>query len=159
MSHPPNIVRKLKSSLYGLKQASRQWFAKLIHELLNQGFAQSKNDYSLFVKKTPTSITIAAIDVNEIVLASDDPSRIQQLKQHLHQVFSIKEHSILSFFLGIEVSYVPQGIILSQKKFTTKLIQDSEVTLLKRVVAPLLVTLNFINQTLLYFLIQPYIEA
>lgn len=51
LPNPSNHVCLLKKSLYGLKQARRQWFAKLVSELQLQGFTQAKNDYSLFLKK------------------------------------------------------------------------------------------------------------
>jgi len=53
-----NIVCKLKKSLYGLKQASRQWYAKLSNTLRDIGFQHSKNDYSLFCKQQSQSIVI-----------------------------------------------------------------------------------------------------
>lgn len=43
-----NIVCKLNKSIYGLKQASRQWNQKLTNTVLDLGFAESKFDNSHF---------------------------------------------------------------------------------------------------------------
>ena len=61
--NPENKVCRLKKSLYGRKQASRQWFTKLKNTLLSLGYTQSKNDYSLFLNKTTTNITLIAVYV------------------------------------------------------------------------------------------------
>ena len=129
-------VCKLKKSLYGLKQSSRQWFAKLTMELHHQGFVQSKNDYSLFIKRSSTTITIAAVYVDDIILTGNNMAVIQSLKSHLHRIFSIKDLGRLSYFLGIEVSYLPDGIVLSQRKLTTELLQRSSIHQFKKVTTP-----------------------
>lgn len=133
----PSLVCKLKKSLYGLKQSSRQWFAKLTTELLHQGFDQSKNDYSLFIKRTPTSITIAAMYVDDIILTGDDMSSNQKLKAHLHRVFSIKDLEALNYFLGIKVTRNTEGIFLSQRRFATELIKESRISPTKLMATPL----------------------
>lgn len=135
--NPLNLVCRLKKSIYGLKQASRVWFAKLHHELLIQGFKQSKNDYSLFLKKTGDHMTIAAVYVDDILLTGDNLSEINALKAHLHRVFSIKDLSYLNHFLGLEIGYTPEGIILSQAKFTRELLSDSGIDKFKTVDTPL----------------------
>lgn len=63
-----SIVCKLRKSLYGLRQASRLWFAKLSIRLLEMGYQQSKTDYSLFSKHTAASITLILVYVDDLLL-------------------------------------------------------------------------------------------
>ena len=70
------LVCKLQRSLYGLKQVSRQWNAKLTSTLLDFGFQQSKADYSLFTKRSPTGLTIVLVYVDDLVLTDTDLAEI-----------------------------------------------------------------------------------
>jgi len=45
----PNLVCRMKKSLYDLKQAPCSWFAMLTMTLKRYGFVQSYSDYSLFI--------------------------------------------------------------------------------------------------------------
>lgn len=61
-----NNVCCLNRSLYGLKQASRNWFYKFSSVLQNVGFQESKADYSLFTLKKCNSYIVVLIYVNDI---------------------------------------------------------------------------------------------
>ncbi|KAL8145624.1 hypothetical protein AgCh_003680 [Apium graveolens] len=140
--NPFNRVYRLIKSIYGLKQASREWFSKLLVELILQGFIQSKNDYSLFTKTSDSGICIAAVYVDDIILTGTDLLAIQSLKSHLHIVFGIKDLGKLYYFLGLEIGYLTDGIVVTQHKFTKELLSDCGLDLHKRVVTPLPVTLK-----------------
>lgn len=137
ISHKPNQVCRLRKSLYGLKQASRKWFEKLVSELISLGYKQSKNDYSMFIKRSSTFITIVAVYVDDIIVTGDNSAEIDALKSHLDHVFSIKDLGILHYFLGIEVGYVTDGILLSQKKFSNDILSECDIDFSKPAVTPL----------------------
>ena len=45
------LVCKLNKSIYGLKQAAKNWYESLANLLIKNGFQRSRNDYCLFVRK------------------------------------------------------------------------------------------------------------
>lgn len=65
-----NLVCKLNNKfLYGLGHASQQWFCKMSSTLLNRGFLQSKNEYSLFQYGTDASLVVLLVSTDDIILA------------------------------------------------------------------------------------------
>lgn len=132
MTLPPGLnvsktsqVCKLQKSLYGLKQASRQWFACLSSFLLQSNFIQSKNDHSLFIKSTPSSFTALLIYADDIILTGTALHEIDQIKHALDAAFKIKDLGDLRFFLGIEVARSKQGITINQRKYALELLYDA----------------------------------
>lgn len=109
----PNDVCLLKKSIYGLKQASCQWYSKLIATLSFKGYSYSLNDYFLLFKKTDNSIS-----------TDDDATTLQDLKLFLDAEFKIKDLGNLQLFLGLEFIREPNGLILSKRKFTLDLLAE-----------------------------------
>lgn len=118
----PSYVCKLKKSLYGLKQASRQWYSKLSEALRTRGYHHSHNDYSLFLKTTSTSIVIVAVYVDDILVTGDNQDEIADLKRFLDDQFRIKDLGQIHFFLGLDFNQIHNGMIIHQQKYIKELL-------------------------------------
>ena len=72
-------IQSLHKSIYGLKQASHQWYSKFYQALLSFGFLQSKSDYYLFTKGTGPSFVDLLVYVDDIVIIGPSLAAIQDL--------------------------------------------------------------------------------
>lgn len=134
------LVCKLQKSLYGLRQASRKWYAKLSHALSSRGYVSSLNDYCLFIRGFWNSLVILAVYVDDIILTGCDSSEITALKTFLNYQFKIKDLGILNYFLGIEVFYSTSGVLLHQRKFLYDLLSELYCSEVISVTHPLNIT-------------------
>ena len=121
----PHQVCKLLKSLYGLKQASRQWYAKFSSALIAFGFTQSKADYSLFTKHSGDTFLALLVYVDDVIVASNSPASVSDFITFLHSQFKLKDLGSLRYFLGIEVARTAKGIHLCQRKYALDVLADS----------------------------------
>ncbi|CAL8991331.1 unnamed protein product [Prunus brigantina] len=119
-----HLVCRPRKSLYGLKQASRQWFSKFSTAIQHAGFRQSRADYSMFTHVKGKSITVVLVYVDDMIITGNDPTAIQQLKDFLHHQFRLKDLGLLKYFLGIEVARSKEGISISQRKYILDILDD-----------------------------------
>ncbi|KAI5351572.1 hypothetical protein L3X38_004463 [Prunus dulcis] len=66
------LVCKLKKSIYGLKQASRQWYLKFHKIITSYGFAENRLDECVYLKNSGSRFFFLVLYVDDIVLASSD---------------------------------------------------------------------------------------
>jgi len=130
-------VCKLLKSLYGLKQASRQWFEKLTQFIYAQGFVQATFDHTLFTKSTASSFTALLVYVDDIILDGTSLTIFDELKLALHHTFQIKNLGHLKFFLGLEVARSSKGITLCHRKYCLEILEDAKLISCKPVSTPL----------------------
>ena len=109
-----NVVCKLNKSLYGLKQASRQWNAKFCSVIKQLGFKQSNADYSLFTRKFNNTFIALVVYVDDILIASNNVQEVEALKVSLDQHFKLKDLGGLKYFLGLEIARSVKGITICQ---------------------------------------------
>lgn len=118
-------VCRLRKSLYGLRQASRNWYQKFTTALVERGFRQSQADHSLFIYRKNGIFVTALIYVDDVILAGNDIAMINKTKTYLNNKFNIKDLGPLKYFLGVEVARTPDGLVLSQRKYTLDILKDS----------------------------------
>ncbi|PNY11391.1 retrovirus-related Pol polyprotein from transposon TNT 1-94 [Trifolium pratense] len=121
----PNQACKLVKSLYGLKQASRQWNEKLTKFLLDLQFIQASSDHSLFTRQSSSLFLILLVYVDDVIIAGNSLTEINSIKSALHHTFKIKDLGTLKYFLALEVAHSKSGISLCQRKYCLDLITDA----------------------------------
>lgn len=130
----PNKVCRLHKSIYGLKQASRCWFAKLTSALTKFGFIQSYADYSLFTFTREGVELRVLIYVDDFLICGNHTKMLESFKAYLGRCFHMKDLGKAKYFLGVEIARSPEDIYLSQRKYVLDI--ANEVGLLGSQPAP-----------------------
>ena len=109
---PPNMVCRLRKSLYCLKQAPRCFFAKLVSALKDYGFLQSDSNYSFFTYTRGTIQINVLVYVDDLIISGIDSTALKTFKSYLNDCFHMKDLDSLKYFLGIEVARSSSGLFL-----------------------------------------------
>lgn len=132
-----NNVCQLKKSIYGLKQASRQWNEKVKNTLINYGFVQSLHDYSLFTLTADKIFLVLLVYVDDIIITGNYVTSVNNVKKYLDDKFKIKDLGVLQYFLGIEVIRNKNDMCLCQGKYVIDLLSFYDLLACKASIIPM----------------------
>ncbi|KAK4411317.1 Retrovirus-related Pol polyprotein from transposon RE2 [Sesamum angolense] len=124
----PGQVCKLRRSLYGLKQASRQWNLELTSRLLDFGFIQSPHDNCLFLKDSGDNFVALLVYVDDILLTGASEDNLTAVKEYLDRLFTIKDLGTAKYFLGLELTRSSHGLHVTQHKYLQDILLDASMT-------------------------------
>ncbi|KAJ3489457.1 hypothetical protein NLJ89_g11528 [Agrocybe chaxingu] len=99
----PNKVLRLRKSLYGLKQAARQWNKKLHAALVEMGFKRIEADRSVYIYSNGVVKIIVPIYVDDITFASKSNAAIDKAVKELCTRFKCRDLGSTKFLLGVGI--------------------------------------------------------
>jgi hypothetical protein len=94
---------RLKKSIYGLKQASIQWYLKFDRTIRKFGFKENVENNCIYTKFKNGKFIFLILYVDDILLASSDVNLLPETKKFLRLNFDMKDLGEASFVLGIEI--------------------------------------------------------
>ncbi|GMI87286.1 cysteine-rich RLK (RECEPTOR-like protein kinase) 8 [Hibiscus trionum] len=102
-----DYVCRLKKSLYGLKQAHRQWYKKFEYVMEDQGYKKTTSDHCVFIKIfSGDDFIILLLNVDDMLIVGRNASRIDKLKQELSKSFAMKDLGPTKQILGIRSKHI-----------------------------------------------------
>ena len=96
-------VCKLKRSIYGLKQTSRQWNLKFHQAILEDGFTMMEEDHCVYIKRSNNYFIILSLYVDDILIAGNDKKLIDVTKKWLSSNFEMKDMGDANYVLGVKI--------------------------------------------------------
>ena len=127
----------LRHAIYGLKQSLCAWFVKFSGLLTAYGFNPCKSEPIVMRKITSAGYVVLAIYVDDILLTGNDEAAISTTKAYLQMHFAIRDLKTPLYFLGIEFAYQSGKSVLSQRKYTLDLLQETGLLGCKPATSPL----------------------
>ncbi|XP_021817134.1 uncharacterized protein LOC110759390 [Prunus avium] len=133
-----NVVRN--KALYGLKQAPRAWYERLSSHLLLKGYTRDIIDKTLFVKRVAHDLMVVQIYVDDIVFGSTSNALVSEFTDVMQNEFEMSMSGELTYFLGLQVQQLKDGMFLSQTKYAKDLVSKFGLESAKPITNPMSTT-------------------
>nr|GEY12572.1 hypothetical protein [Tanacetum cinerariifolium] len=99
----PKWVCKLKRSIYGLKQTSRQRNTRFDNEIKKFGFTQNRDEPCVYLKASGSNITFLILYVDDILIMGNNIPMLQSVKSYLGRCFAMKYLGEAAYIFGIKI--------------------------------------------------------
>ncbi|KAK2982872.1 hypothetical protein RJ640_009714 [Escallonia rubra] len=109
-------VLKLKKAIYSVKQAPRAWNSRIDRYFQDNGFVRCPHEYALYVKAYENGdVLYVCLYVEDLIFTGNNPSMFDEFKDAMAREFEMTDMGLMSYYLGLEVKQMKDGIFMSQE--------------------------------------------
>ena len=117
------LVCRLNKSIYGLKQATNNWYKGLENFLQRQGFTRSRNDHCLFARAETEGNAIILVWIDDIIVASRSMTLISDVKKAPETTIHMENRGRLHWFLGLRIRREEVKVTVDQELYMKTMLQ------------------------------------
>ncbi|XP_019248334.1 PREDICTED: uncharacterized protein LOC109227589 [Nicotiana attenuata] len=122
-NHEDKMLR-LKKALYGLKQAPRAWNSCIDKYFQDNRCARCLHEYALYLKvHTNGDILLVCLYVDDLIFTGNNSSLFEAFKKDMSCEFEMTDIGLMSYYLGLEVKQMEDGIFISQESYTKEILK------------------------------------
>ncbi|SGZ29182.1 BQ5605_C055g12642 [Microbotryum silenes-dioicae] len=115
-------VLRLVKSMYGTKQAPREWNSAVNKLMVACGYSRSDADSCLYVKRFEEMFIYITLYVDDGLAASNDQTFLDSEIQAFNKVYQLKRLGPVKVFLGLEFLRSSKFIFVHQSKYIRSLV-------------------------------------
>ncbi|GJT35025.1 putative ribonuclease H-like domain-containing protein [Tanacetum coccineum] len=132
----PKHVYRVVKALYGLHQAPRAWYARLSTFLLQHNYRRGTIDKTLFIKKDSRDIILVQVYVDDIIFGSTNKAWCDEFEVLMKGEFEMSAMGEMTFFLGLQVKQLPDGLFISQDKYVKDMLTKFDMESVRTATTP-----------------------
>jgi hypothetical protein len=116
-------VCQLVKTLYGLKQAGREWNRELDNRLKTIGFKSLTSDPCVYTRCLEGDTHIITVWVDDLLLFTQTDEGMTHLKADLNNILDLTDIGEPSKIVGIEITRKDNSISISQEKYIESILK------------------------------------
>ena len=130
-------VLRLKKALYGLKQAPRAWNSRIDKYFQDTGFLKCPHEHALYVKTNKNGdMLFVCLYVDDLIFTGNNPKMFEDFKKAMTREFEMTDIGLMSYYLGIEVKQMEEGIFISQEGYAREVLKKFGMENCKQIDTP-----------------------
>ena len=113
----------LRKTLYGLKQAGREWNIELDTKLRRRGYARLHSDPCVYIFRIDEEFAIITVWVDDLLLFTTTINLMKKMKSDIKAEWEVTDLGEPSKIVGIEITMEKDSIAISQTKYIESILK------------------------------------
>jgi hypothetical protein len=128
---------RLIKTIYGLKQAGREWNKVFDQRMRDLGFEPLRSDPCVYLRRSGEDVQIVTTWVDDLLLFTNSDESMGRLKDGMHTKFELTDMGEPSKIVGIEITQDEHSVTISQTKYIESILKREGLENIQSIRTPL----------------------